>query len=130
MLNIQQINYETVGGGIVSVDDNVYLGAIEDINLTEGYVFVCGTGSLRVFDRSVRGVVGMGRERAVSAEDMDPHELPGMWRFTVATDDSGEVIQKPHVEGALVVEHETVLSMADERYERDGRFLASELLND
>ena len=123
MLNIQEVNYD-VGGAIVSAEDEEgvwYLGDVNDFDLTEGYVFVCGTKSMRVFDRSVRG---MGRERAVSAEVMAPRDMFEKWSFTVATDDSGKVIQKPHIGGALVVEYETVLSRYNMGYARE--FLSGE----
>jgi len=131
MLNIQQVNYEEDGGAIVTADDDSeefwFLGEVSDINLTERYVFVCGTESLRIFDRSVGGVAGMGRELAVSAEDLPTHDAFGTWCFTVATDDSDEVIQKHKIEGALVVEHETVLSMGTSF--GDGEFLAGKCLD-
>ena len=63
------------------------------------------------------------RERVVSVGDMTPQAVFGKWCFTVAMDDCGEVIQKRHMEGALVVEHETVLSMGA-RYRGDGEFFA------
>ena len=127
MLNTQQVNYID-GDAIVSAgdgDDEVFWDPerIWDFNLTERYVFVCGR-RLRVFDRSARGVVGMAPERAVSIEDIAPQDT-FKWCFMVATDDSGEVIQKPHIEGALVVEHETVLL----RYSGDEKFLGSEWLD-
>ena len=124
MLNMQQVDYFD-GDPMASTGDDDeefwYPGEVSDINLTEGNIFVCGTESLRVFDRNVR--VGMGHGRAVSVEDMTLQSVYGKWCFTVATDDSGEVIQEPRVEGALVVEHETVLSMGA-RYKGDGEFLA------
>ena len=116
MLNIQP-----------NVNEGVpHLRAISDINLTERYVFVCGS-RLRVFDRSFREVVGVGREPALQVEDIAPQSVFGKWSFTVATDDSGEVIQKPHIEGALVVEHETVL--VGPKYEGDEGFFAGEYLD-
>ena len=117
MLNIQQINYVDDDGIVSSDGDEDFwdLGEFSNLNLTERYVFVCGN-RLRVFDRSVRGVVRMGRERAVHVEDIVPHDAFGKWCFTVATDDSGEIVQKHHIEGALVVEHETVLTTSA-RYE-------------
>ena len=130
LLDIQEANSYEVGGGIVSADDDEevqYLGDVKDSNLTERYVFVCGTECLRVFDRSVQVVVGMGRERAVSVEDMTPQAVFGKWCFTVAMDDCGEVIQKRHIEGALVIEHETVLMEAT--YEASAEFLTGECLD-
>ena len=124
MLNIQQLNYID---GDDDDDESWCLGEVSDINLTDRYVFVCGTVSLRIFDRSIRGVVGMGCERAVSVEDISPYNVLGNWCFTVATDDSGEAIQRSHIEGALVVEHETVLMGA--RYDGNVKFLAGECLD-
>ena len=130
MLDIQRVNYID-GDVIVSADDDGEefwcLGEVSDFNLTERYVFVCGTDSLRVFDRDVRGVVGTGRDRAVSAEDISPHNAFARGCFTVATDDSGKVIQKHHLGGVLVAEHETVLMNA--RYEGSAEFLAGECLD-
>ena len=129
MLEIQQANY-IYGDAILSADDEEisHPGDVNDMGLTESYVFVCGTDSFRVFDRSGQEFMGiMGPVRAVSVEDRAPDDAFGKWCFTVATDDSGEVIEKPHTEGALVVEHETVLLGA--RRKGNVNFLAGECLD-
>ena len=130
MPDIQRVNY--IGDFFYSADGDEFrdLGEVNDFDLTERYLFVCGRKSLRVFDRSVLGVVGTRRERAVSVEDNPPHNVWAAWGFTVATDDrTQEVIQKHHFEGAFVVEHETVLKDVSLDSYRYALFPAGECLD-